>query len=197
MLCRQVALISCRCSRPTDPAVHGRADSPCSPPRRTPRRSKRHPAQTSVPEEVKRVGRGGQESSGELPTQKKAFHGNVTVSTHLHTVEISLPRPNTRPTAGKTGVLRAPLGASCAVVVLSAVGGGPIGGAPRAPCTQPQQRFFCVFLGGGGGGLMRLYRALKGYSYGSHGFQTTDDGHDHRQRPPSTLSRVRALEGIA
>ena len=26
-----------------------------------------------------------------------------------------------------------------------------------------------------------IVRALRGYSYGGRGFQTTDDGHDHRQ----------------
>ena len=44
---------------------------------------------------------------------------------------------------------------------------------------------------------MRLYRALRSYSYGSRGFQTTDDGHDHRQGAPSTLSRGIALQGQA
>ena len=38
---------------------------------------------------------------------------------------------------------------------------------------------------------MRLYyRALRGYSYGSRGFQTTDDCHDRRQGGPSALSRI-------
>ena len=36
-----------------------------------------------------------------------------------------------------------------------------------------------------------MYRALiRGYSHGSRGLQTTDDGHDHRQGARSTLSRV-------
>ena len=33
-------------------------------------------------------------------------------------------------------------------------------------------------------------RTHKSYSYGSHGFQTTDDGYDHRQDATSTQSRV-------
>ena len=35
-----------------------------------------------------------------------------------------------------------------------------------------------------------MYRALRSYSYGSHGVQTTDDGYDHRQGATSTQSRV-------
>ena len=60
----------------------------------------------------------------------------------------------------------------------------------RLPPTLADCGFFLFFF------LMRLYRALRGYSCGSRGFlRGPDDGHNHRQGAASSTSRVISLQG--